>query len=99
MLRMSVFPMVFGGCLIFFVLGFRNRSSWLSETVELRRQREVESYHKSKEFKKRLEEELRKRRESKLAEEKVKEVRLQLLHTKENACNMQMHVIGLTFVA
>ena len=73
MLRRSVFPVVFGGCLIVFGWGFYNRKSWLCE-VEATRQREQESYQKAQEFKTKLKEGLEKRRENGQVEEKANQV-------------------------
>lgn len=76
MVRMTVFPLVFGGCLMVFGWAFYYRRNLICDVEEAKLQRQAESFQKSQELKEKVEEGLKKIRESRKAEEKTNKVRL-----------------------
>ena len=73
MVRATPFPFVFGGCLVFFVVGFYNRRRLFPEVEEIREQRAAEKAQQAAEFKEKFAAGLKKERERRAAEQQSKQ--------------------------
>lgn len=71
MVRLTPFPLAFGGCLIFFVWGFVNRRKWFPEVEDIHRQRAIEKKQEAEEFKTKLAEGVKRERAKKAAQQKA----------------------------
>lgn len=69
MVRLSKFqfPLVFGGCLLVFAVGFRNWKQYFPEVEAIHRQRALETHQQALEFKQKVAEGIKKERERKAA--------------------------------
>ena len=67
MVRLTPFPLLFGGCLIVFAWGFYNRRNFFPEVEDINRQKAIERYQEAIDFKKKVAEGVKKERERKAA--------------------------------
>lgn len=74
MVRLTVFPLAFGGCLICFSWGFVNRKRLFPEVEEIHRLRAIEKQQEVVEFREKFAEGLKKEREKKAEREKKQKV-------------------------
>lgn len=65
MVRLAVFPLVFGGALVLLTVGFYNRRKLFPEVEEIQRRKARESHSQAQEFRASVAEGLRKEREKK----------------------------------
>lgn len=70
MVRVSTFPLLFGGCLVGFALGFYNRRKLFPEVEEINRQKAIKNYQEAVQFREKVAVGVQKERERKAAQRK-----------------------------